>query len=152
MRKRFLVGEEVGVTFHWDAETLGENIVSCGGSLLGAFDVKLIGLIGNRLSKIRIRLDPHVRISDFLGIVKPIIEYGDMRIDVFPFENVHQLHLDGVADRISDRSLGRGGHDEIIVKLRSTLFDGADHILTNIAGQPFVNGRYLGTKTLELVD
>ena len=117
MGKRLLEGEEVGVALHRDAESLRQNVIAGGGSLLGAFDVELIGFIGNRLPKIGICLDPHVRIGDFLDIVKPIIEYGDMRIDVFSFENVHQLHFDGIADRVSDGALGRGGHDEIVVQL-----------------------------------
>ena len=50
LRKSLLICEEVRITFHRNAETLSQNIVSCCRSFLSSFHIKLIGFIANGLS------------------------------------------------------------------------------------------------------
>ena len=152
MRKGFFISKEICVTFHRDAKALRQNIVSSGWRFLCSFDVELVRFIANGLAEVRISLKPHVWVADFADVVELVIPNRDVRVDVFAFENIHQLHLNGIARTIADRTFRTDGHDQVIILLGSALLDGTNDILANIAGKPFVDRGNLGTQTLKLVD
>ena len=152
MRQRLFVGEVIGVTLHRQSETLGKNIIPCGRCFLGAFHIKLISLVTYRLSDVRVRLHPHLRIADLVDRVKLVPPDRNMRVWIIPLENAHKLHFDGVTGAVTNSTLRTGGHDQIVVHLGSALLDSADNILANVAGEPLVYGCDLASKTLQLVD
>ena len=152
MRQSLLVGEEVRVPLHGDAEPLGQNVVPGRGYVLRPLDISLVGLVGDGSTEIRLGLQPRRRIRDLLEIIESIVEDGRMRIRVLAPQDVEELHLHVVARRVPDSPLGRHGQDEPVVDLGSPLLDGAYDILTNITGQPLVHRVHLGPKTLKLVD
>ena len=75
-----------------------------------------------------------------------------MLVSVFALKDFEELHLYVVTAGVSDRALGGDGHDKPIVDLGCPLFESADDILSNIAGEPLVHRAELWTEPLKLVD
>src|SRR5690348_15143526 len=63
-----------------------------------------------------------------------------------------EFHFDGISRTIPNGSFRADGKDDVVLQLRGTLLNSTNNILSNVAGQPFVNRRDLRTKTLKLVD
>ena len=67
-------------------------------------------------------------------------------------ENVHQLHFDGIAGAITNRTLGTGRYNKVVVQLGGALLHRADNVLPGVGGgQPLVHGSHFAAQTLELV-
>ena len=75
-----------------------------------------------------------------------------MRVDVIPFENVHQLHFDCIAGTITNCPFRTDRNDEIVVDLRSALLYCTDYILSNVPRKPFVYRRNFDLHSLKLID
>ena len=54
-------------------------------------------------------------------------------------EYLGQLQLLCIAGAVSHRALGRDRDDAVFFVLRRALLKGADHVLTNVAREPFIN-------------
>ena len=75
-----------------------------------------------------------------------------MRVDVLPFQNVHQLHLNGVATTIADGTFRTGSYNQVVLILRCTLFECTDGVFSNVTTQPFVNSSHTVPSALQLVN
>ena len=117
MGQGLFVREEVGVTLHRDAESLRQNIIPGGRSVLSTLHVTLKCIVGDGSPDVGIGLHPGFRFSDLLNIVLTVIPDRRMRIVVFALEDGHKFHLDGIAHRVSNSTLGRGGHDKPVLVL-----------------------------------
>src|ERR1044072_999131 len=139
MRESLFVGEEIGVTFHRNPETLSKNVVSSSRRLFGTFNIELVGFIGDRLPEVGICFQPHFRRSDFLDLIQLVMPNGDVGRLVLAFENIGQLHLDGVTATVSNSAFGTDGHNQVVVKFRSALLYSTNHLLSEITRKPLVD-------------
>ena len=105
MPQGLLVGEEVRIPLHGDAEPLGQDVVPSRRHVLRPFDVTLICLVGDGGPEVRLGLQPGRRIPDLLEVVEPVVEDGRVGIRVLPPKNVEELHLHVVASRVPDGTL-----------------------------------------------
>ena len=148
-----LVGEVVGVPLHRKAEPLGQHIIPCGGGGFRPVHILLIGLIGDGLSQIRVGLRPHIGVGHLLNRVQLVPPDGNMLLRrANALENVHQLHFDGIAGAVTNRALGTGRYNKVVVQLGGALLHRADDILPGVGGgQPLVHGGHFAAQALELV-
>ena len=152
MRECFLISKVISITLHRQTESFSENIVSCSRSFFSSFYIQLISFITHRLAKIRISLDPHFWITNFIDGIQFIPPDRHMRIDVITLEDVHQLHFDCIAASITNSTLRANSYNDVIVNFRSTLLDCTDNIFSNVARKPFVHSCNFDLQTLKLVD
>ena len=153
MGESLLIGEVVGVALHGQPEPLCQHIVAGGGGRFCPVNVLLVGLVGHGLSQIGVCLDPHVRIGDLFHGVQLVPPDGYVllgRADTL--KNVHQLHFDGIARSVSDRALGAGGDDQVVVQLGCALLNGTDDILPGVRRRkPLIHRGHFAAESLELV-
>src|SRR5688572_6421243 len=109
MRDCLFVCEEVGETFHRDAESLCQNVVSRSRSFLSSLYNQMIDIIGNGLAEIRISLQPRGWIGHFLEIIKLVMPDRNVRSFVFTLKNRCKLEFDRVTRTISYRSFRTDG-------------------------------------------
>ena len=143
MRKSFFISEVIGVTLHRQSKSLRKNIVSGSWSFFSSFNIKLISFIAYGFSKIRISLEPHFRVSDFVNGVKLVPPNRNVGIDVVTLKDVHQLHFDGVAASVTNRTFRTDCNDDVVIHLGCTLLNCTDNILSNVTGKPLINSRDL---------
>ena len=140
MRKSFFVSEVIGVPLHRQSKSLCKNIVSGSWSFFSSFNIKLISFIAYGFSKIWISLEPHFRVSDFINGIKLVPPNRNVGIDVVAFKDVHQLHFDGVAASVTNRTFRADCNNDVVVHLGCALLNCADNILSNVSGKPLING------------
>ena len=143
MRQRFLVSKIISITLHRKTKSFSKNVISCSRSFFCSFYIQLVGFITYCLPKIRVCLEPHFRITNFVNGIQLIPPNGYMGIDVISLKYVHQLHFDCIAASITNSTLRADRNNDVVVYLRCTLFNSADNILSDVAGKPFVYGRNL---------
>ena len=154
MWKRFFICKVVCISFHWNSETLCQDIISGNRIIFSSFNVKLIGIIADCLSKIRIGFQPHCRISYFIDRIQLIPKNRSMWCFIFTFKNFHQFHFDCIAAPITNGTFRTDGDNKIIIVLsttllfRSTLFQSTYDIFPYITRKPFVDSCYLDTQSL----
>src|SRR5690606_7776681 len=139
VRLGFLVCEEVRVPLHRDSEALCKDVVAGSGSFLGSFDIQMVRIVGYGLADVRLSLNPHGRIVDFLDVVQFVVPDRDVRRLVLALENVSKFHFDCVAGTVSDSSLRADSNDQPVIKFGSTLFNSSNYIFSEISRQPFVD-------------
>ena len=147
-----LVGKEIGVALHGQVEALGQNIVPGAGGFLRTLHVQLVGLVAHGLAQVRVGFQPHLRLAHFLNGIQLVVPDGHMGVDVLPFQDAHQLHFDVVAAAVAHRALRGSRHDEVILVLGCTLFNGTNGVFPDVAGEPFVHGRHSVAPSLQLLN
>ena len=152
MRKCFFISEEICIALHRNPKAFGQNIIPRSWRFLRSVDVKLISFIAYSLSKIGVRLKPHVRIGYFVNGVQFIVPNRYMGIAVLPLKDFHQFHFDRIAASITNRTFRTRSYDEVVVILGSTLLNSAYNILSNVTGKPFIDSGDFAPKTLKLID
>ena len=75
-----------------------------------------------------------------------------MRIDIIPFQNVHQFHFDCITGTVTDSTLRTDCNDKVVVDFRCALFDCSDYIFSNVARKPLVNCSHFQLKPLKFID
>ena len=86
-----------------------------------------------------LRLDPHVGIANLFDVVELVVPDRNVRSSHLAAENLCELHLLRIAGAVSHRTLRRDGDNAVLFVFRSALFERTDHVLADIAGEPFVN-------------
>ena len=140
MRKSFFISEVIGIALHRQPKSLCKDIVSGSWSFFSSFNIKLISFIAYSFSEIRISLEPHFRVSDFINGIKLIPPNGNMGIDVVTLKDVHQLHFDSVAASVTNRTFRADCNNDIVIHLGCTLLNSTDNVLSNVTGKPLING------------
>ena len=158
MRQCFLISEVIGCTLHRNAEPFRDDLVVLGGVQLRCLHILRIGLVADRDPQVRVCLDPHAGIVDFLDVVQlvppdaPVRSNQAVRIVRITLENVLQFVTDRIPDPVPDSSLGTCQHDQVVAGFGSARFDSHYGILPHVGRPEFVDRVVLRPVSLELVD
>src|SRR5690606_36371544 len=129
-----------------------KDVVAGSGSFLGSFEIQMVRIVGYGLADVRLSLNPHGRIVDFLDVVQFVVPDRDVRRLVLALENVSKFHFDCVAATGSDSSLRADSNDQPVIEFGSTLCNSSNYIFSEISRQPFVDCCDLRSTSLTLVD
>src|SRR4051812_9379163 len=112
----------------------------------------MVDVVRHRLAKVRIGLQPRLWLAYFFDVVKLVMPDRNVGSLVVSSKDGCEFHFDGVTGTIADRTFRTRGEDQVVLKLGRALLDCADHVLSNVAGQPLINRRDLWSEALKLVD
>lgn len=71
--ERLFVSEEVRITLHRNSESLSQNIVPSGRSLLGTLDILVVRRVRHSLAEVWLSFDPHSWVGNFVYVVELIV-------------------------------------------------------------------------------